>query len=91
MNRVDALFNWLQSKVLADARPDDRAAAETREFFEDLLRREHGVERMEVAVDATMYTVRFVAGGKPGLQMFDRDAVEQLLRDVTELENPPKT
>lgn len=89
MNRVDALFNWLQSKVLADARPHDRAAAETREFFEDLLRRDHGVERLEVAVDATMYTVRFVAGGKTGLQMFDRDAVEQLLRDVTEREKPP--
>lgn len=86
MNRADALFNWLQSKVLSDARPGDRAAAETREFFEDLLWRDHRVDHLEVTVDETRYTVRFVAGGQRGLQRFDREAVEQLLRDVMELE-----
>ena len=33
MRLDDALFNWLQIQMVAEAGPDDRAAAETRDFF----------------------------------------------------------
>ena len=40
MRLDDALFNWLQIQIVAEARPDDNAAAETRDFFlRDLDRR----------------------------------------------------
>ncbi|WP_248926629.1 hypothetical protein [Paenibacillus hamazuiensis] len=83
MNLQDALFNWLQIKVVSDARKDDNAAKETLDFFETILREDHhlsefGVER----VDETMYHVRYEADGKRKTQFFDRELVDQLLADI---------
>jgi len=79
----DALFNWLQIQVVATARPNDRAAQDTAAFFAEMLREDHGLESFEIAAkDDTMYHVRYVSGGATKRQMFDREAVEQLLRDI---------
>jgi hypothetical protein len=79
----DALFNWLQIKVVADGRPDDSAAHETVQFFQDILTEDHNVTDLQVeGTDATMYQLRFEVDGKSKIQMFDREAVDKLLMDI---------
>ncbi|MBO8171172.1 MAG: hypothetical protein H0Z33_04675 [Bacillaceae bacterium] len=88
MKLFDALFNWLQIKIVADARPDDKAAVETRTFFEQLLKEDHDVSIVEVKKDDTMYHIRYQQEGETvKTQMFDRESSEQLLDAI---ENEPK-
>lgn len=88
MKLFDALFNWLQIKVVADARPDDKAAVDTRDFFEEILREDHKVTSLAVNQDDTMYRIRYqVEDGSAKTQMFDRESVEQLLEAI---ESEPK-
>ncbi|MBO8162219.1 MAG: hypothetical protein H0Z34_00700 [Brevibacillus sp.] len=82
MKLGDALFNWLQIKVVADARPDDRSAAETVRFFEEILSEDHQVGQLSYSKDAAMYTIRYQADGRPRMQMYPIDAVEQLLESI---------
>ncbi|MCZ8511202.1 hypothetical protein O9H85_01855 [Paenibacillus filicis] len=82
MNLRDALFNWLQIRIVAEARPDDLAAAETRDFFEVILREDHRLKEFQATNDETMYRIRYVLEGTPKLQMFDRESAEQLLSDI---------
>ena len=37
MKLTDALFNWLQIRIVGDARPRDRSARDTVQFFEQIL------------------------------------------------------
>jgi len=79
----DALFNWLQIRLVADARPDDRAAQETLDFFADILRTDHRLDEFEIIkTDDTMIHLRYVQEGKAKTQMFDREHAEQLLHDI---------
>lgn len=83
MKLEDALFNWLQIKVVSDARPNDSAAQETVRFFHEILMEDHNVTDLSVeGSDATMYRLRFQVEGKSKLQMFDREAVDKLLTDI---------
>jgi len=87
MKLDDALFNWLQIRVVADARPNDRSAVDTVNFFFDILKENHQVTQLQYSKDATMYTVRYTVGEKNNMQMFDSEAVEQLL---TAINSEPK-
>lgn len=87
MKLYDVLFNWLQIKVVAEARPDDQAAQDTFQFFSTLLRDDHHVEIEEIEKDESMYRLIFNVEGKKKTQMFDREAVDLLL---TNIENEPK-
>lgn len=87
MKLEDALFNWLQIKVVADARPNDRSAVDTLEFFTEILNEDHHISGLSCTKDATMYTLRFTVDEKTKTQMYDREAVEQLL---VAIENEPK-
>lgn len=83
MKLQDALYNWLQIRMVADARPDDKAALDTCEFFAAILREDHQVSEFGItAIDDTMVHVRMVMEGKPKKQMFPREAAEQLLHDI---------
>lgn len=83
MKLQDALFNWLQIRIVADARPDDNAARETAEFFAEILREDHHLRDVTVAlVDETMYHVQYESEGKTKRQLFDRESAEQLLADI---------
>lgn len=84
MKLEDALFNWLQIERVADARPDDRAALDTRDFFLQILQEDHGVSRVSIArEDATMVHVRIEKEeGGTKLFLFDREAAGQLLADI---------
>ncbi len=83
MNLQTALFNWLQIKTVADARPTDEAAKKTVDFFAEILRDDHKLTHFEVTTsDATMYHVSYELSGVKKKQMFDRETVEQLLHDI---------
>jgi hypothetical protein len=83
MKLQDALYNWLQIRLVAEARPDDGAAAETERFFADILKEDHGLEQFGIGkTDETMYHVHYVKDGKKKVQMYDREAAEQLLEDI---------
>lgn len=83
MDLRTALFNWVQIKLVAEARPDDEAAQETNRFFEEILVEDHGVTSMkiEVSVDELVH-VHFTAVDKPMSMKFDRELSEQLLQDI---------
>jgi len=83
MKLDDALFNWLQIKLVADARPNDRAARETLLFFEQILLEDHGLESFAIGKrDDTMYHITYVSEGKTKMRMFGREEAEQLLSDI---------
>jgi hypothetical protein len=83
MNLQTALFNWLQIKTVADARPTDDAAKKTVDFFAEILRDDHKLTNFEVTfTDATMYHVSYESNGVKKKQMFDRETVDQLLHDI---------
>lgn len=83
MKPHDALFNWLQIKVVAEARPQDQAAQETVVFFEQILAEDHQIEHAQIAgADATQVHVQYMHGGKLKKHRFDREASEQLLTDM---------
>jgi hypothetical protein len=79
----DALFNWLQIKLVADGRPDDNAAKETLSFFEEILKEDHAMEFFGIGnVDDSMYHVTYTVEGKKKTQLFDRERADQLLVDI---------
>ncbi|WP_027414465.1 hypothetical protein [Aneurinibacillus terranovensis] len=78
----NALLNYLQIKIVADARPDDTAARNTSDFFYSILVEDHKLEALEYTRDDTMYHVRYTAGGKQKTRFLDRLAVEQLLASI---------
>jgi hypothetical protein len=82
MRLEDALFNWLQIKLVAEARHDDDAAHETRLFFEEILREDHAVSRFETTQDETMIHINYEIDGKRKKLMFDKESAFQLLDDI---------
>jgi hypothetical protein len=60
----DALYNWLTIKIVCNARPDDTAAKETTDLFEEILLSQHGVTEMEISEDKTMYHVSYKHEGE---------------------------
>jgi hypothetical protein len=60
----DALYNWLTIKVVVDARPDDTAAVETFEFFDQILKDEHQIEDLEISKDEDMYYLTYSLQGE---------------------------
>jgi hypothetical protein len=79
----DALFNWLQIKIVSDARPEDGAAKETLDFFEQILREDHKLTSFSISgSDETMLFVQYEVDGKSKKQMIDRERAEQLLTDI---------
>jgi hypothetical protein len=78
----DALFNWLQIKIVAEARTDDMAAEETRLFFEEILRDDHGLTEFTTSPDELRITISYELEGIRKTLMFDRELAEQLLTDI---------
>lgn len=88
MRLQDAIYNWLQIKLVADARPDDLAARETEQFFAEILTEDHKAGDVRIAQsDETKYYVEYVFEGELVTRAFDREAADQLLSDI---ESNPK-
>ncbi|GAB7053759.1 MULTISPECIES: hypothetical protein [Paenibacillus] len=82
MKLQDALFNWLQISIVAEARPEDRAAAETKAFFEVILREDHHLTQFGYTADDHVYRVQYETAEEQRTQQFDRESAEQLLEDI---------
>jgi len=87
MKLQDALFNWLQIRVVADARPDDRSAEDTASFFQEILTVDHRVTDLRYGKEQGMYWLSYAAEGKEMNQRYDAEAVESLLEAI---QNEPK-
>jgi hypothetical protein len=83
MKLQDALLNWLQIYIVAEARPDDGAAVQTKQFFEQILQEDHHLTEFHVALkDEEYIQVDYVRDGELFSQQFDRAFSEKLLIDI---------
>ncbi|KIY21227.1 MULTISPECIES: hypothetical protein [Mesobacillus] len=80
----DAIYNWLTIKIVSDARPDDTAAADTTQLFEQILADEHHVDSKELKRDALMYYVTVVQDGNTKEYRFPRDLIEVMLDQISQ-------
>jgi hypothetical protein len=78
----NALFDYLQIKVVSDARPEDSAAKKTSDFFYSILEEDYKVEQLDFKKDATMYHVTYTTGGKTKTKFYDKESIEQLLTAI---------
>ncbi len=83
MNLQDAMFNWLQMHIVSEARPEDRAARDTLDFFATILREDHNLGRFEItAVDEENIIVQYELEDGEQTKAFDRELCEKLLADI---------
>jgi len=82
MRLEDALFNWLQIKIVADNRTDDGAALETKAFFETILREDHKLTSFSAEAGEEFYTVSYEKEGAAHSLRFDRQLADRLLADI---------
>ncbi|MFS0839590.1 hypothetical protein [Paenibacillus sp. 1P03SA] len=83
MTLQDALFNWLQILIVAEARPLDEAARKTADFFEEILREDHGLSEFEkTEADEHRLRIDYVREGEKQSAFFDREQAQRLLADI---------
>jgi hypothetical protein len=84
MSLMDALFYWLQMKWVSSAHPEDEAAGETLLFFSQILSEDHELVSFDVSSQdaGKIYVTYSKADGSTRTVWFDREAVEQLNRDM---------
>jgi hypothetical protein len=80
----DALYNWLTIKVVSDERPDDAAAEETKNLFEQILKEDHGIREIEIKKDDVMYTVHFRIDNEWNKTSFPRELIEVMINQINE-------
>ncbi|HET7657398.1 MAG TPA: hypothetical protein VFK37_03835 [Bacillales bacterium] len=87
MQLQDALYNWLSIKKVAEARPDDRAAEETCDFFQEILEEDHHLENLNVSLQEDRYIVHYRIDGQDESKQFPKALVDALLNSI---ESEPK-
>jgi hypothetical protein len=75
----DALYNWLTIKIVAEARPDDKAAWETYELFDAMLKEEHNIYEVEIEVKEDMYLLTYVKGEERKSTRFPTELIDCFL------------
>ncbi|MGM0902569.1 MAG: hypothetical protein ACQEXB_15895 [Bacillota bacterium] len=83
MSLQDKLYNWLTIKVVVDARPEDTAARDTMNMFEQLLANENGIQSPEVTMDEDMYYVEVDTNEKQKTYRFPRELIEVMLDQIS--------
>ena len=80
----DALFNWLQIRIVAEARPDDQAAKDTMDFFSTILTEDHHLSNIQVlSLDDDLLQIVYEAeDGTAHKKTFSKQLAEQLLYDI---------
>lgn len=78
----DSLYNWLTIKIVSDARPDDSAAKETKELFEDILLSDHGLSNIEITKDDLMYYVSYTQNNENKKSRFPVELIEVMLNQI---------
>mgnify|MGYP001165762413 CR=1 FL=1 len=79
MTQEDALFNWLQIQIVAEARPQDRSAQDTAAFFRQILQEDHQVEDLTYAREQEWYILSGRTGEEAWVKRYSAEAVEALL------------
>ncbi|GED26133.1 hypothetical protein BAG01nite_22350 [Brevibacillus agri] len=87
MKRDDALFNWLQIQVVADARPDDQSAQETAAFFLQMLQEDHALSELAYRQEGGWYVLTAKEEAATFERKYPAETVEFLL---VAIENEPK-
>ncbi|WP_416826983.1 hypothetical protein [Ectobacillus polymachus] len=72
----DSIYNWLTIKVVAEARPDDKAAIETFELFDHILREEHGIIDVKIEKREDMYLVTYNRDGETKSTRFPIELID---------------
>jgi hypothetical protein len=78
------LFNWLQIKVVWEARPSDVSAKDTVEFFQTMLEEDHGITNIVMQKQDQTYDVMYHEKGEEQHISFPKELAEKLLKDITE-------
>lgn len=85
MKLQDAIFNWLQIKLVAEARTDDNAAKETLEFFDQILKEDHHILEIKITSrDDSSIMIEYETESETKKQAIDRERAEQLLESINE-------
>ena len=79
----DTLYNWLTIKVVCDDRPDDTAAQDTLNLFEEMLV-DLNLSNIEVTTDAVMYYVSYQQGEETKKTRFPRELIEVMLQQINQ-------
>lgn len=79
MKRDDALFNWLQIQVVADARPDDQSALNTASFFREMLREDHEMNELSYRQDGDWYVLTGRSHSEEWESRYPVESVQSLL------------
>lgn len=80
----DSLYNWLTIKVVCDERPEDKAAVETKELFDDILQNEHRVTDLIVTTDAVMYYLEYKHQNELKKARYPRELIEIMLNQINQ-------
>lgn len=79
----DTIYNWLTIKVVCDARPDDTAARDTLNLFEEMLA-DLNLSNIEVTTDVVMYYVSYQQGEETKKTRFPRELIEVMLQQINQ-------
>ena len=80
----DALYNWLSIKVVCDRRPDDQAAKDTFQLFDQILQNDHKVEKVYVKKDGMMYILEYEIGGERKTSQFPIELIDIMINQMEE-------
>ncbi|NHC42901.1 hypothetical protein G6549_23680 [Bacillus sp. MM2020_1] len=79
----DTLYNWLTIKVVCDARPDDTAAKDTLNLFEEMIADLH-LSNLVVTKDDLMYYVSYQQGEETKKARFPQELIEVMLKQINQ-------
>lgn len=88
MNMFDSLSNWLQLKIVSEARPEDEAAKVSFEHVADILRDVHGVQVVDVKKEGMKYIISYLHEEKQQEHQVFADVAETLLQFINQ--NPER-
>jgi hypothetical protein len=80
----DALYNWLTIKVVCDARPDDTAARDTKDLFEEILTSEHHLSNIVITKDDVMYYVTYQQSEETKKTRYPLELIEVMLNQISQ-------
>ncbi|WP_066252492.1 hypothetical protein [Neobacillus drentensis] len=79
----DTLYNWLTIKVVCDERPDDTAAKDTLNLFEEMITDLH-LSNLVVTKDDLMYYVSYQQGEETKKARFPQELIEVMLKQINQ-------
>ncbi|MFC0189040.1 hypothetical protein ACFFJY_12125 [Fictibacillus aquaticus] len=82
MNLQDVFYNWLSIKVVADSRPEDKAAVDTFAFFDEILKEDHQISDAAAEVIDDSYVVTFEKDGKQNTLRFSKEYIDSLYLSI---------